>query len=395
MGGNFRIQSPNDAAQIQYNLENLRVAWGRVAIPLDRWQPDENGDPASVTTNALNIMFATRWRWRRSSRVRKSPSLPAFGQYRDGPWGQTVAGAANARRSSPEKRDKVSKSIASYLEYMKQNYGAEAALFSFNESDMGINVFETPENHAETIKRFGACFASRGLKTKMLLGDTGNPTGGWFIDVAVADPEAAQFIGAVSFHSWNSGTIEQYAHFSGAARKLNVPLLVCEGGLDPAAHQYRAIFLEPWFCLNEIAQYVEICRVAQPLSILHWQLTYDYSVLKGGTGGQPLQPAQRFWQIKQLGMTAPDSASVPINCDNPKVTACAFDDHGTPVVHLVNNGAPRTAVVTGLPAGLKEMRAFVTDSRRGMKEIGRVPVAQGTLQLPLDAMSFTSLIGKP
>ena len=29
-----------------------------------------------------------------------------------------------------------------------------------------------------------------------------------------------------------------------------------------------------------------------------------------------------------------------------------------------------------------------------MQETGRVPVAQGTVQLPLDAMSFTSLVGK-
>jgi hypothetical protein len=278
---------------------------------------------------------------------------------------------------------------------MKQNYVAEPVLFSFNESDMGINVLQSPQEHAETIKRLGSYFASRGLKTRMLLGDTGNPTGDKFIDVALADPDAAKYIGAVSFHSWNSGTIEQYTHFSQAARQLNVPLLVGEGGLDPAAHQYRAIFLEPWFCLNEIAQYVEICRVAQPLSILHWQFTADYSILTGGTGGRPLQPAQRFWDIKQLGMTAPDSTAMPITCDNPKVISCAFADHGACVVHLVNNGAARTATVSGLPAGVKEVRVFVTDSRRGMQETGRVPVVQGTVQLPLDSMSFTSLTGNP
>jgi hypothetical protein len=395
MGGNFRIQSPNDAAQIQYNLENLRVAWGRVAIPLDHWQPDENSDPASVTTNALNTNVHDAMEMAQKLARKNIPFVASIWSVPIWAVATNSGGRGGRAPLNPEKRDKVAKSIASYLEYMKQNYGAEAALFSFNESDMGINVFEPPENHADTIKRFGAYFESRGLKTKMLLGDTGNLTGGWFIDAAVADPEAAKYIGAVSFHSWNSGTIEQYTHFSDAARKLNAPLLVGEGGLDPAAHQYRAIFLEPWFCLNEATQYVEICRFAQPLSILHWQLTYDYSVLKGGTGGQPLQPAQRFWQIKQLGMTAPDSASVPITGDNPKVISCAFTDHGTPVVHLVNNGAPRTATVSGLPVNLKEMRVFVTDSRRGMKETGRVPVAQGTVQLPLDAMSFTSLIGNP
>ena len=144
-------------------------------------------------------------------------------------------GRRGSARINPEKWDKVCQSIGSYLEYLKKNYGAEPVLFSFNESDMGINVLQSPQEHADAIKRLGSYFASRGLKTRMLLGDTGNPTGDKFIDVALADPEAAKYIGAVSFHSWNSGTIGQYTHFSEAARQLNVPLLVAEGGLDPAA----------------------------------------------------------------------------------------------------------------------------------------------------------------
>ena len=94
-------------------------------------------------------------------------------------------------------------------------------------------------------------------------------------------------------------------------------------------------------------------------------------------------------------MTAADAMAVPIICDNPKVVSCAFTDHGACVVHLVNNGAARTVTVSGLPAGVREMRAIVTDSRRGMLETGRVPVVQGRVQLPVDAMSFTSLVGNP
>ena len=94
-------------------------------------------------------------------------------------------------------------------------------------------------------------------------------------------------------------------------------------------------------------------------------------------------------------MTALGSTAMPITCDNSKVISCAFADHGACVVHLVNNGAARAATVSGLPAGIKEMRALVTDSRRGMQETGRVPVVQGTVRLPLAAMSFTSLVGNP
>ena len=395
MGGNFRIQSPNDAAQIQYNLDNLRLAWGRVAMPLDRWQPNEDANPIEAATNGLNANVREAMEMAQKLAQKNIPMLISIWSAPNWALAENGGGRGGRARINPEKWDAVRKSIGSYLEYMKQNFSAEPVLFSFNESDMGINVLQSPEEHADAIKRLGSYFTSRGLKTRMLLGDTGNPTGYKFIDVAAADSEAAKYIGAVSFHSWNSGTIEQYTHFSDAARKLDVPLLVGEGGLDPAAHQYRAVFLEPWFCINEAAQYVEICRVAQPLSILHWQLTYDYSVLKGGTGGQPLQPAQRFWQIKQLGMTSPDSASVPITSDNPKNISCAFADHGSVVVHLVNNGAARTATISGLPTGVKELRVLVTDNRRGMEETKRVPVVRGAVQLPLDAMSFTSLAGIP
>ena len=396
MGGNFRIQSPADAAQIQYNLDHLRVAWGRVAMPLDRWQPNENADPVEAArTNQLNSSVREAMEMAQKLAQRSIPTIISIWSAPN--WALEAGGGGRGGRAriNTDQWDQVSKSIASYLEYLKQNFDAEPVLFSFNESDMGINVLQSPQEHADAIKRLGSYFASHGLKTRMLLGDTGNPKGDKFIDVAAADPEAAKYIGAVSFHSWNGGTPEQYTHFSQAAIKLNVPLLVGEGGLDPAAHQYRAIFLEPWFCLNEIAQFVEICRIAQPLSILHWQFTADYSVLTGGAGGGPLQPAPRFWQIKQLGMTTLGSTAVPITCDNPKVVACAFADHGACVVHLVNNGAARTAAVSALPASIKEMRVFVTDAHRGMLETGRIPVVQGSVQLPLDAMSFTSLVGNP
>jgi Glycosyl hydrolase family 30 TIM-barrel domain len=396
MGGNFRIQSPADAVQIQYNLDHLRVAWGRVAMPLDRWQPDEDAAPIGIaTTNALNDNVRESMEMAQRLARKNIPMIISLWAAPNWALATNSGMRRGSARINPEKWDQVCQSIGSYLEYLKKNYGAEPGLFSFNESDMGVNVLQSPQEHADAIKRLGAFFASHGLKTRMLLGDTGNPTGDKFIDVALADTEATKYIGAVSFHSWNSGTVGQYTHFSEAARRLNVPLIVAEGGLDPAAWHYRNLFLEPWYCLDEIAQYVEICRVAQPLSILHWQFTADYSILTGGIDGQPFQPAQRFWNIKQLGMTAEDSTAVPATCDNPKVVSCAFADHGACVVHLVNNGAARKAAVSGLPAGVKEMRVFVTDSRRGLLETGRVPVVHGKVKLPLDAMSFTSLTSNP
>ena len=112
-------------------------------------------------------------------------------------------------------------------------------------------------------------------------------------------------------------------------------------------------------------------------SILQWQFTADYSVLAGGgifgdTG--PLRPTRRFWNLKQLASTPPRSFSLPVACDKqPNLTCAAFGDiaGGVYTVHIVNNGATRTATLTGFPPAVKQLRVWVTDADRGMTEMDR------------------------
>ena len=74
IGGNFRLQTPADPPQIQYNLENLRVAWGRVAMPLNLWQPDENEDPIqAATAGKLDAGVRDAMEMARRLRKRKFP----------------------------------------------------------------------------------------------------------------------------------------------------------------------------------------------------------------------------------------------------------------------------------------------------------------------------------
>jgi len=123
---------------------------------------------------------------------------------------------------NPQKLDEIYRSIGDYLVYLKQNYGVEPALFSFNESDLGINVRQTGEEHAELIKGLGAYFASRGITTKLLLGDNSDATTFDFILPAMYDPETYSYIGAVSFHSWRGCDDATLHKWAGAAKKLNL-----------------------------------------------------------------------------------------------------------------------------------------------------------------------------
>jgi hypothetical protein len=397
IGGNFRIQSDADAPQIQYNLDHLRTAWGRVALPWNLRPPSEKSDP---TTRAVgggkpDPSVRAAMEMARTLADRKIPMIisvwfpPEWAV--TGPPGGAVR---RGRRIDPKKWDAVCESIGSYLEYLKEHYGAEPRYFSFNESDIGIDVLQSPEEHEEAIKRLGSYFAAHRLVTKMLLGDTGDPTGIDFIKVAMSDPEAVKYIGAVSFHSWRGGTVEQFTRWGEAARKLGVPLIVAEGGTDSNSYAYPNIFLEPWYGLEEMSQYLEICAISQPASILQWQFTHDYSLLTGGTGGEPLKPTQRFWNLKQMNETPVGSNAVAIRSDKAAVVVCAFFDgaNGVCTVHLVNNGATREVDISGLPVGVTEMHGYVTDFSRSMKELGPVSVNGGTARITLDSQSFVTLM---
>jgi hypothetical protein len=291
------------------------------------------------------------------------------------------------------------KSITDYLLFLKEKYGVEATMFSFNESDLGINVRQTGQEHADLIKNLGAYFASKGLKTKLLLGDNSDATTYEFIYPAMQDPATKPYIGAVSFHSWRGWDTPTLEKWAAAAKQLQLPLIVGEGSIDAQAWGYPGIFEEPTYALAEINLYTRLLAICQPQTILQWQLTADYSPLSGGgifgdTG--PLRPTQRFWNLKQLASTPKDVAFMPLSSDGANLSCAALGNAAQNVyaVHLVNQGATRKVTLAGLPAKVKTLRLYVTDQKRAMKEEKAVAVANGKAQFTLDASSYATLISQ-
>ncbi len=408
LGGNFRLQNPtSDPPVIQYCLDSLRVAWGRVEMPWQLWHPDENTDPIKAA-EAGNLHPHVHASMEMAQRLARK-GMPVIVSDWQAPAWAIIGDPMDAYRYrskgifgyplDPEKMERIYQSIGDYLVYLKQNYGVEAVMFSFNESDLGINVRHTGEEHATFIKEMGAHLASRGLATKLLLGDNSDANTFDFIIPAMNDPETHKYIGAISFHSWRGCTPQTLEKWAGAARKMNLPLLVAEGSTDAAAWNYPEIFSEQSFALHEINLYVRICAACQPLSILQWQLTADYSVMVGngifGTNG-PLRPTQRFWNLKQLASTPENSFSIPLTCSKEGINCAAFGNlaKGEYAIHLVNNGAKCEATISGIPSDATEFDVYVTDSGMGMVKTGTVQVSNGTTKLTLHPAAFTTLLTK-
>ena len=404
IGGNFRIQNPRvDPAVIAYNLAHLRVAWARVELPWRTWDGDTLVDPAARDTAQQDpkvraAMEMARMAAARGAKVVVSAwfppqwavigPLPRGGRAPDGTWGSQL---------DPTRMERIYASLTSYLLYLKRHYGVEAAMFSFNESDLGIDVRQTSKEHANLIKGLGAYMRGRGLKTTMLLGDVSDATPTWFIKAAMDDPATRPYIGAVSYHSWRGWEDSLLTFWSDAAKRLDVPLLVGEGSTDAGAHRYPAIFLEPEFALMEIELYVRMLALSEPKSILQWQLTSDYSLLAGGGvygDTTALRPTQRFWNLKQLASTPERVYHLPMQCRRP-ISCAALGNvgEGSLALHLVNNGASRPATISGIPEGVQSLRVWVTNAARAMQESTAVPVERGRAQLTLDAASYVTLIG--
>ena len=395
-GGNFRLQNPQmDPKVIQYCLDNMRVAWGRVEMPWANWQPFEDKAPAPDQRVQDAMEMARRLSARGMPVIVSARFPPAWAVQGDISEYWRRGGGVRAYRLDPEKKEAIYNSLADYLDYLKKWYGVEAYAFSFNESDIGIDVFHTPREHAVFIRELGQVLASRGLATKILLGDNSDATTFDFILPAMEDLSTHKYIAAVSFHSWrgcDQATLEKWA---GAARRLNVPLIIGEGSTDAAAHRYPAIFAESTFAFYEINLYIRICAICQPLSILQWQLTSDYSILWGdgiyGSSGL-LRPTQRFWNLKQLASTPENVFSMPVQSDRDLINCAAFGNPGTGdyAIHIVNNGAVREATLEGIPAG--KAVVYVTNENDGMKEIEKITTTGEAFMLTLPALSFISLI---
>ena len=390
-GGNFRIQNVRkDPTVIDYCLENMRIAYGRVEMPWSQW--DEKGKESDHIRRSAEM-----------AKKLKAKGMPVIVSCWFPPkWaGDQTTRSDGTARAFALKKDKMSEiyaSLTSYLEFLKKDYGVEADYFSFNESDLGIDVVFTPEEHCTFIKEFGAYLAGKGLKTLLLLGDNSDATTFDFIVPALNDPDAHKYIGAVSFHSWRGCDDATLAKWAQASRQINVPLIVGEGSTDAAAHQYPGIFNETTFALYEINLYVRICAISQPLSILQWQLTSDYSILWGdgiyGSEG-PLRPTQRYFNLKQLSMTPENAFAVPSVCGKENINVASFvkPSTGESAVHIVNNAASCDAEIKGLPVNSKEAVVYITDSRR-KSEAMRLPVKDGCVRVWMPAESFVTILAR-
>lgn len=404
-GGNycFNIESP----VTQYTLRNLKIAWARTEMSCNLWEPqNDNAAPQEANWAYFEAQDKPDSELRHEFQLHKQiqdMGVPyVISVWHLPPWlyADPERGLrAGRRKVPPEKWDELLECLGTYLVYAKRQYGVEPDLFSFNEANIGVDVWLTPEEHREAIKSIGARFKELGLKTKMLLADATGPRGTHAYALpAAADPEAMQYVGAVGFHSWGGGSAADYRAWGDLAERLKLPLLVTELGTDAGAYRTQA-----WnsysYVVGEMRMYQELLLHARPQGTMQWEFTSDYSIVnqvRQPDGTVELQPSVRFHFVKQFcNLTPYHSDALTTTSDNPRVLVTAFSaPSGRPAaftVHVLNAGAERTATLSGIPPAITTLRAVRTSETEGFQELPPVTVRDGKTTLTLAQQSLLTL----
>ena len=335
----------NTSPVVDYTLEHLRSTWHRYELKFAPWIA-ERDQPGPVLRRDFELMRRTQQAgipWIISVwRLPEDYYVPREG-------GGSPLG--HGRRIATARWADFLDGIGSFLLHVKQEYGAEPDLFSFNEPDLGVDIVFSGDEHRDAIRLIGEHFAKLGLKTKLLLGDTANPRERHlYVLPTAADPAALRYVGGLSFHSWMGATPEQYDAWGDVAEWLQLPLFVGEAGMDPGAYRNRT-YDSFSYGLREMKDHFDFVRYARPQVSLYWQFTNDYGLVRTRADGS-LEPTGRFHLMRHLNnLTPPVSQAYSTRSELPGVHALAFAADDKWVVHLLNTGSAAQVRLNGLPAG--------------------------------------------
>ncbi|MFO7535079.1 MAG: hypothetical protein R6X19_05255 [Kiritimatiellia bacterium] len=406
-GGNFVYGL--DSAMTTSLIERLEPVRARVEMALFDWEPENdntNSDHAAWSRfEARDVEgSAMRTRFELAAQLAKRGvplmisvwSLPEW-MYEGPPQGRGVG-----RRTVPEGLwPEVLESAGTYLLHLKNRYGVEPELFSFNEPELGVRVLFTAEQHRDMIRRFGERFEALGLKTRVMLADVAQPRGTESYGVyALSDPACIPRIGSVAFHTWGGGTALEYEAWRRVARRFGLPLDVTELGLDGGVYRTPHEMATPRYAIQEAHLMVQVLAHARPRSALLWEYTDDYPLLaesRDAAGNVILRDTLRLRFLEQLIRGTPKPAeAVGVRSSRLEIAAAAFRPvdaiKGTSLVlHLVNASAARLAEITGLPEDLKRMEAVILPVAGAVPIKKSVIVKQGRAELKLPAWSLVTL----
>ncbi len=367
----------------RYTLTHLHPDFARVNINLSWWEPNnDNDDPGVIDwtqfqdTGRIHDQFLFLQDLQRRG-------VHILGSVWTTPnWMVTNPGNGNNRTLASYAE--TSESLAAYLLRARDTYGVTIDAVSFNEPNIGVNHYLSPQDYAALIKTGGALFASSGLSTKWFAGDTGYIDCAGYTQPILEDPLARQYVAAVAYHSW----VEISTGCAALADQYHLPFWDTEAGYDPEIWATNPQTWSTWDNAWRLADnYTRAVKDSRVTVILPWTYQYDFPLMSADTTLR--YPA--YYVVKQLvdnltagtRIVAADSTN-----DNLLTLAGTSDNHF--FTQVINRGSdPVTVTFAGIPTS--SITLLRTSSTENMADLGVQTVTSGQLQLTLPAGSISML----
>lgn len=389
MGGNYAF-GMSGTIEGQYTLNNLKPAHARVEMKLTEWEPvNDNSDFNNFNWSVFQNVGRTNSNFIQMQNF-KSRNIPIAAAVWNVPdWMVSNPGNTSQRVIPADKYDEAIESIAAYLLYARDQYGVEIQYVSFNEADGGYQIIFSSAQMASFIKKAGARFSALGINTKWLAGDTSNAfTLVNYAAPILQDSVAKQYLGPISFHSWNSWSTTTMESIYNFGKQYNIPVWCMELGTDPAAWQNPSIFPTWNYALNLAKMYHIVLRHSGAVVIDYWEYGDDYPLVS--TSGEPYFS---YYIVKQIA----DNFTVGTNIvetssnDSEVLVLAGKIPADRLAVQLINSGSSKSVNISGLSDASYSLTR--TSSGEKMKSIGTYAAANGNLTLTLPASSVSILAG--
>jgi hypothetical protein len=355
-----------------YNLANIPMRHARVSIDLDTWEPEnDNNDPRSTdmakfqdSGNNHNVFLFMQ--------DLQAQGFEITASIWDVPdWMVSNPDASSARLISPQMYDEVAESIAFWLFTARYTYGVEVSYVSFNESNIGINVYWTPADYIEFIRVANTYFKAHGVETRWLLGDTSNISDTlWYVQAIWNVEDIRPSLGPLAFHSWDENApddaLENIAEF---ALQNDLAVYCTEAGWDPSLWNTPEMFPTWENGLHLARIYTRVIKLSRAEVLMYWQmLGFDYNINNGE------EAYSIFYVVQQFAQELPPGTQVfGTSQDEQDVYSfAARRPDGSLVMFLVNtNQTEKSVLVEGLPDG---SYSLIRTSKAETREVVAEPV---------------------
>lgn len=347
----------------QYTLETLRPEYVRVPIPLNLWEPvNDNKNPTKANsdgfkkTGALLELFDVLKVMKEKYGVKNITASI----WEAAPWMvESVEGSTGG--IIPESLyPEVAESITTFLLFAKNEYGVEIDQVGFNEPDIGTNVRMGASEAVAFIKVAGPMMKKAGLKTKFLIGDVSQPLPTVaYAKTLLSDASIADFLGPVSYHSWNSSSVSDLMlsgirDFMATTDKI---LISGEFGYNPGLWKTPEEFptwQNAWYLANLLYRNI---KYAGTNVILYWELENDYPLMS-----TDLKPYPAWHVVRQtIDTLKPGSILLDSQSGNEALLGsyAAKNENGYFMLQLLNKqDKPVRVTVKGTPEGDMKVRVI-------------------------------------